>query len=288
MVLLDDQVGPFDRAIYQSVLSPNFPLLRVGDLVKMSAAHDSASVLLPHAIFVPPGYTSTFYPDVVNPERCRFPSRLLRAFRLFVLGALDLLPAPMAKLRAAAQAARLADQAQLLASHAITHADPAVSDASRLLRVSFVSRRPYNRFVEHSFMARQVANEDNVLDALRSLRGLQVKRHDFALHRFEEQLEIFANSDLLIGMHGAALAGQVFMPPHAGVLELWSTEQLWNCFEHLARISDRPYFRWVNRNSAMFRKNQTGDYTTVDVDAFLRLAMQAVAEVQAAKFGREW
>jgi hypothetical protein len=152
---------------------------------------------------------------------------------------------------------------------------------SRPLRVTLISRRPYNKFVQHSFVGRQIVNEADILHSARRLPGLIVDLYDFVNYTFVEQLKILSCTDILVGMHGAALTGQLFMPPHAGVLELWSTEQMWRCFEQLAALMNRPYFRWSNLNKGMFSTDSKGDYTIIDVNQFMSELVKTVIEVRA-------
>ena len=37
----------------------------------------------------------------------------------------------------------------------------------------------------------------------------------------EEQFAVVQQTDVLIGMHGAALAHALLLPPHAALVELW-------------------------------------------------------------------
>ena len=44
------------------------------------------------------------------------------------------------------------------------------------------------------------------------------------------------------GMHGAALAWTVLLPPYAGVLELWpQADGIWRCYEHMAGLVGAQY-----------------------------------------------
>ena len=45
-------------------------------------------------------------------------------------------------------------------------------------------------------------------------------------HRPDAQVAILSRTDMLIGMHGAALTGVIFLPAHAALVELWSTTEV--------------------------------------------------------------
>jgi hypothetical protein len=72
-----------------------------------------------------------------------------------------------------------------------------------------------------------------------------------------------------VGMHGAALTYALYLPPHAGVLELWpKPADMWRCFEHISSLAGLVYERWANAAfPAGYRQDEAGDYTTVDVPA---------------------
>ena len=67
------------------------------------------------------------------------------------------------------------------------------------------------------------------------LPPISVRVVDLAAMSLEEQLNLLAGggTDVLIGMHGAALAWALLLPPHAAVIELWpQAEGVWRCYEH--------------------------------------------------------
>jgi hypothetical protein len=250
VLLLDEQEGPFDAPVLGRVFSPSHPVLRVSALQREAAAGASARLRLPHAVFVPPGYTNMLLAHVVTEGDCHAGTQLFQSFRTFVLSAFP----------------QLAEEA-----HGRGRSGrPAREDAP--VAVTFVSRRPYNLFVQHSFIGRQVDNEEALLAAMRAVPGVAVERRDFARLGVEEQLGVAAASEVLVGMHGAALTLALYMPPHGAVLELWPKEEgIWRCFEHLAAMGGLDYARWANPSPARFRVDAEGDYTTVDVDQFAAL-----------------
>jgi protein O-GlcNAc transferase len=248
VLLLDSQTGPFDELFIKRVLSPKHPVLRIPDLQKRGIL----SLRIPHALFVPPGYTNFFLAHVDRDSTCHETSRLLRAFRAFVLNGMDLMP-------------------------------PAAVANDKKLVVTFISRRPYNTFgVQHGSLGRQIDNEEEVLLALASLPNVSVKRYDFALQPFDEQVRLVANTDVLISMHGAGLTSMLYMPDHGAVLELWpKASDMWRVFEHIAALSGLGYYRWENTDTSAFRVDDRGDYTRVDIGQFSALAADAVQHVRA-------
>ena len=57
----------------------------------------------------------------------------------------------------------------------------------------------------------------------------------------------------------------------------------WRCFEHLSRFCGHAYSRWENGHPDKYRKDRTGDYTTVTVHEFMEHFADVVARVEARK-----
>ena len=158
----------------------------------------------------------------------------------------------------------------------------------RTVRVTFISRRPYNAAgVDHSgFLGRQVSNEDALLGALTAVAApapgvrVAVTRVDLALLPPTEQLALVADTDVLVGMHGAALTFSLYMPPHGAVLELWPKPQdMWRCFEHAATMAGLQYERWANADPANLRIDEAGDYLAVDAVTVAGMLGRVVKDV---------
>ena len=144
VLLLDEQRGPFEEAFIRPVFSPNHPVLQVSAL----RAAGRRRVRLRRALFAPPGYSSIMLAkaELVLEFRtgkshgyctARGGSRLLRGYRDFVLGGLG-----VAEERGGGGAG----------------GGPAA--AGELVRVTFLSRRPYTcDSVQHKTIKRQVHNE---------------------------------------------------------------------------------------------------------------------------------
>jgi hypothetical protein len=220
---------------------------------------------------VPPGYSNMLLAHVLSDSDCHAGTQLFQSYRRFALQGLGL-------------GARV---------------DPRGARAP--LVVTLVSRRPYTKFVEHAFMGRQVANEEQLAaamtaaaeaaaasapehlfpaDASAASQRVEVRVVDFAPLDLSEQLELVSRTDVLVGMHGAALTFALYLPPHAAVVELWPKRgDMWRCFEHIATMAGLHYGRWENGNPAAFRADGSGDYTTVDVREFEQVFAPAVAAV---------
>lgn len=68
---------------------------------------------------------------------------------------------------------------------------------------------------------RRVLNENELLDAIKDNKDYEVRRVVYNRNiPFKDQLEITANTDVLVGIHGAGLTHLLFLPDWASVFEL--------------------------------------------------------------------
>jgi capsular polysaccharide biosynthesis protein len=90
---------------------------------------------------------------------------------------------------------------------------------------AFITRQPYFNasgvVVQHKRISRQIGNEPLLLERLRSDPKVQVTVVEFSRYSYKEQLQLVAQHDVLIGMHGAGMTHLLWLPPWAGVVELW-------------------------------------------------------------------
>ena len=255
------------------------------------------------AALSPPGYTSIFFDK--NPQ-CTGGVGLLRAYATYVLNGLGL------QMR-----------------------DLTGAPKSTPLRITFISRRPYHSFVDHSFMGRQIANEAELVDMLHALgkppkplpspsppppsspppplrsshagnateakprshrrvvqspppppsprslrtRPVVVDVVDFSQYAFSNQLDIVSQTDVLVGMHGAALTHSLFLPDHAALVELRPVDDSPPMYARTSQWSGIHYASWTNTAfPANHIKDENGDYTTIDLEE-LREIMAEVIDV---------
>jgi len=91
---------------------------------------------------------------------------------------------------------------------------------------------------------RTVLNENQLIESLKEKYTVNIARFDHRT-RFEHQLEVIRNSDILIGMHGAGLTHMLFLPDWAGVFELYNCNDP-GCYSDLARLRGLYYMTWQN------------------------------------------
>lgn len=80
-----------------------------------------------------------------------------------------------------------------------------------------------------------------------------------------DQLAVVQRTDVLIGMHGAALTYALLLPQHAAVVELWPQPAgIWRCYENAAQWAGVLYRRVANADPRKYRETALGDVTEVD------------------------
>ncbi|KAL3227322.1 hypothetical protein MRX96_048799 [Rhipicephalus microplus] len=116
---------------------------------------------------------------------------------------------------------------------------PAPHDFRPVLQLAFGARLPF-KTTRH----RRILNEDELLAAARKLPGLSMRRVHFShATEFRHPIEVMANTDVLIGMHGAGLTHVLFQPDWAVLFEIYNCHDP-VCYKDLARLRGVKYFTW--------------------------------------------
>ena len=121
-------------------------------------------------------------------------------------------------------------------------------------RVTLVLREDYRAHAhgEASAAERKFANAEALTGALAAMPG--VSAHAVAMERLSvrEQVTLASNTDVLVGMHGAGLVHALFLPPWAGIVELYPAYRSTRPrhFRRLAGWRGLAYRRWRNRDPA--------------------------------------
>lgn len=151
------------------------------------------------------------------------------------------------------------------------------------IRVTLLSRKTKHR---------RIVNEQELVAAARTLPGVKVRLVDFG-HSTDlmHQLEVTANTDVLIGMHGAGLTHVLFQPDWGVLFEIFNCEDP-GCYLDLARLRGVEYVTWEAADK-LYPEDE-GHHPTLgahakftnyrfDVGEFLRLLRKAVDHVQASR-----
>lgn len=146
-------------------------------------------------------------------------------------------------------------------------------------------------FLSRSTQYRKILNEDQLVNALKTLRNAEVRRVDFN-HRmaFREQLSISHNTDLFIGMHGSGLTHCLFLPDWAALFEIYNCGDP-ACYFDLARLRGVRYRTWekkskVEAEDAGHHPTTGGPHEkftnyTFDVEEFVRIVEALLGEIEA-------
>ena len=148
----------------------------------------------------------------------------------------------------------------------------------RKLNVLFVWRRNYVSHINNptGMITRKIKNEKEILEGARkafpefNITGKQLDRYTIS-----QQLRYVANTDILIGMHGAALAFSPFLQEHSAMVELFPhayRQTNWH-MQKLAEWSGHKYINWRNMDVAL--EDEVLQYTTVPVSEMTKLLTQA-------------
>ncbi|XP_014781318.1 uncharacterized protein LOC106877045 [Octopus bimaculoides] len=119
------------------------------------------------------------------------------------------------------------------------------------LSVLFIWRRDYISHIHNpsGLITRKIKNENELSVTIQNLlKGHLVRGVQLDKLPVKEQLTLISTTDILIGMHGAALSFSLFLPDHAALLELypryWPTTNLH--FRSMAHWRNLTYLSWQN------------------------------------------
>ena len=120
------------------------------------------------------------------------------------------------------------------------------------LQIMFIWRHNYIAHPRNpqGVVGRKIANENELIQSLQKnlTKGFNIFGVQIDKLSMRNQLEHIRKADLLIGMHGAGLTHALFLPKHAGLVELvptyWSSAN--QHFEAIAKWRNLHYTKWVN------------------------------------------
>ena len=132
--------------------------------------------------------------------------------------------------------------------------------------VTFIWRRDYLAHPRNpeGHVQRKIKNEEELVSSLKS----QFPNHNIRAYQLDtlpmqKQLQIIADTDILIGMHGAGLTHALFLPKHAALLELFPGSGSTPAhFKSIARWRGLKYTCWFCKSG----KGSVDGYTTVNAE----------------------
>ena len=171
--------------------------------------------------------------------------------------------------------------------HRLRVVEQDMRSSPKTIRVTIIDRQTKHR---------NIVNLDELVSVLQKKnKNFLVRKVHFS-HRmpFLEQIAVSANTDVLIGMHGAGLTHCLFLPDDAVLFELFNCDDEF-CYKDLARLRGVKYLTWEREHLLYPRDEgqhpQLGahkkftDYS-FDKTEFLRLVMQAVKHVRSRRTER--
>ncbi|XP_074641299.1 uncharacterized protein LOC141899046 [Tubulanus polymorphus] len=125
--------------------------------------------------------------------------------------------------------------------------------ANRTLQMTFVWRRDYLNHPRNpeKIIGRKISNEEELISTARRLHpNFVVNGVQLDALPIHEQISVIATTDILIGMHGAALAFSMFQPWGGGLIELYPMSygsfRNWH-MEYIAKWSGVLYESWQSK-----------------------------------------
>jgi len=157
-----------------------------------------------------------------------------------------------------------------------------------LLRLSTATAEPHNIItttttdkelivfvVRRNAKQRMIANEDALHRALqRAFPAADVVRCDFAAMPLAELARLLQRCRLLVGMHGAGLTLQMFLPPGAALLEFHHLYWRQYVYSNMAAWLDVSYACWMNHEQV---RAPNDSYTIVDTRTAIQHARQLLS-----------
>lgn len=156
---------------------------------------------------------------------------------------------------------------------------------NRSIRITIIVRN--TRF-------RRILNLDELVRTIQQKSKLfSVKTVDFNHQMpFKHQMEMIANTDILVGMHGAGLTHSLFLPDYAVLFELYNCDDEY-CYLDLARLRGVKYMTWEKKNLVFpedegKHPTQGGPHAkftnySFDPQEFLDLITRGVKHVKSAR-----
>lgn len=104
--------------------------------------------------------------------------------------------------------------------------------------------------------SRYILNEEELLIGMNAtfgnMKGVEISiRHDFGALSFEEQINVAANSDIMIGPHGAGMTHILFLKPQSVLIELIPNGWADPGYRNLAIFSEKTYLFWQQTNESL-------------------------------------
>lgn len=153
------------------------------------------------------------------------------------------------------------------------------------LNITFLWRRDYVAHPRNpkGTVSRKVKNEKEIEDSIHSFYPNHsihsLRTENMSMH---DQLSAIVQTDVLIGMHGAGLTLALFLPRHAGLIELypkyWSKDNVH--FKAIARWRRLHYLNWQN---VMEMNEHPNHFTYLDPSVIKKMLSETITQMCKSK-----
>ncbi|SMH34446.1 MULTISPECIES: DUF563 domain-containing protein [Cyanophyceae] len=159
---------------------------------------------------------------------------------------------------------------------ATTHPHPNIDEVQswvvKFLRKSFLKLSANSQKVDliyisrtDSLHVRKLLNEDYFFKLLKPI-GFQIYR--LSKLTFSEQVSLFSNAKMIVGVHGAGLANLVFSPSQTVVYELFSTCYQPSMYERLSELVGLDYRKIVCQANENYGSEQKTSFYIAENDIY--------------------
>jgi hypothetical protein len=109
------------------------------------------------------------------------------------------------------------------------------------------------------------AQENELLEKIRQIPSIDLQIVDFAKLSFPEQVQIAANTDILLGVHGNGMSHTLFLPQGAALIEIFPENTFRVEYWIFAKIRKLDYFGWVPGRGWLEDEKKKAFGGTVDI-----------------------
>lgn len=126
------------------------------------------------------------------------------------------------------------------------HFHPKLTIKTREKLARTIPKEPWRKvYISRSLASKRKAHNESEVEILLRKRGFEI--HHAEKLNFDQQIQLMAETQILIALHGAALTNMIFLSKSSKVLELRNAgDSLTQCYFNLASALGLPYFYTLN------------------------------------------
>ena len=146
------------------------------------------------------------------------------------------------------------------------HYHPELTKRTRENLARPIPKDPWRKvYISRSLASKRKAHNELEIETFLKQKGYEIL-HAEKLN-FEQQIQLMAETQVLISLHGAALTNMIFMPRSSRVLELRNKgDQKTQCYFNLASALGIPYYYTLNQGDS---EDTVATNFTIDLEALI-------------------